>query len=505
MKEDNYNTITNNDKEQFETNVSCLEITEQTRLTIDDILDSIGYTKYHIMMIVIIGLSLLSDGVEIYLIYLVSPILKEKYQLTENITSLITSALFMGIAIGSISSGIIIQKYQRRRTFLCFLSIISVFGTLCVVIENIWWFLVCRLLIGVSVGVLFNFPNALREILPKKYRDFLMGSIYIYVKLGIIFFVFIFFLFSHHPKENLNYIIIFSSIPMYFCLILAYFFYRESPRILFTKGEFEKGWTELTEIAQGSTFQLNDKHKYALLKSINEGKNDLHLNENSNFFQILASLFSARNIRLFSLLALIWISNVLIIFTNYNSLPKILIITTPGNTSNLPHQQNNFSLNDSNKIMKDLFIANLIPIPGEILAGVLTSMPLFGRKNTIILGFFIGCVSSVLMFSNQNNLSFYSSLISLSNILSFNIAKLYTVEAFYTNERDIAYGFINFSSRVASVFVPYIVNIALAFTTFGPCYFIAVICLFGIFASYLLPFDTFNKPLDNDDTVNSKK
>jgi MFS family permease len=531
---------------------------EKNYLTIDEVLDNIGYTKYHIMMIAMVGLSLASDGVELYLIYLIAPVLKRIYHLQESQVSIIVSSLFLGIAIGAISSGIFIKQHGRRGVMLFFLTVISIFGTLCVVINNIYWFLFCRFIIGISIGVLFNLTNALCEILPKKYRDFLMGSIYFYVKLGIVYFVLIFLIctLNTDPIYNYKLIIILSSIPMYVCLFLSYFYYEESPRILlWTHRNYQEAFRVIEKIAEGSDYTLSEKDKLGLINEVNKKKHKKL--DDDNPICILKSLFKKKYIYLFTIVTLIWMANALILFTNLHTLPVMLTkiehknqlndsinnitkfkkaflkksnftSTLEGNhsieldmnfnsTDGSQNKNRNLTISDllaiqekkeRNEKIQKILIANLIPLPAEFLAGVLTSSPILGRKYTMSIGFIFEMIFALLMIVHPSYLYVYSSMIVFFNVLSFNICKLYTTEAFHTDVRDVAYGFSNFCSRIAVVFIPYISSFTYLYSDFGPCYFMAIVGGSGFLLSFFLPFDTHNRPLDLEekkDNLNKSK
>lgn len=527
---------------------------ETNYLTIDEVLDRIGYTKYHIIMIAIVGLSLASDGVELYLIYLIAPVLKRIYHLQDNQVSIIVSSLFLGIAIGAISSGIFIKQHGRRGVMLFFLTVISIFGTLCIVINNIYWFLFCRFIIGISIGVLFNLTNALCEILPKNYRDFIMGSIYFYVKLGIVYFVLIFLICTLNcdPIYNYKLIILFSSLPMYICLILSYFYYEESPRILlWTHRNYQEAFRVIEKIIEGSDYILSEKDKLGLINEVNKKK--LKKSDDDNPITILKSLFKKKYISLFTIVTFIWVANALILFTNLHNLPIILTKIKDTNllnnfknsskinkaylkklsiskesdsikknitfnsTNRYKHSTHNLTIsdilskqekNERNEKIEKILIANIIPLPAEFLSGILTASPIFGRKYTMSIGFFFEIIFALLMIVDSNYIYVYSSMIVFFNVLSFNICKLYTTEAFHTDIRDIAYGFSNFCSRIAVVLIPYISGFSYKYSDLGPCYFMAIIGGFGLLLSLILPFDTHNRPLDLEekkDNINKSK
>ena len=189
--------------EEVEIETENKQLIEKPKITLNEFIDENGYTVYHYIMILITGLSLASDGIEIFLIYLISPLLKRLYNLSNHQVSIITSSLFLGIAIGSILSSLTIQHFGRRNPLVINMFLIALFGTVCILFDDILWFTICRLIIGISIGFLFNLPNALCEILPKHNRDFLLGSIYIYIKIQYIFVqLFISFSYSDNSKSG---------------------------------------------------------------------------------------------------------------------------------------------------------------------------------------------------------------------------------------------------------------------------------------------------------------
>ena len=420
--------------------------------TIDDLLDRIGFNKYHVIMTTIVSLSLISDGAEIYLIYLISPIFKEIYHIDDNVSSIIFSAFSLGAAIGSILSSVTIKLYGRRIPLLISLCFISFFGSICIVVNNIYFFIFCRFIIGICVGILFNFPNALCEILPSNYRDFIMGSIYFFVKLGIVYFTTVYYVVSSYtdPKESYKLILWINNIPMYLALILGLFFYDESPRLLLCNNKIDEAFVILGKIAGKYSITNHEKE--------NVIKNTIPPNQ-TDIFTYLKQLISKKYIRIFILITFLLTINLYIIFTNNYSLPLILKDLNKVNTNNefnTTYINNTISNEIKNKQndhenVEKILISQIIPLPAEIVAGLMTSMALFGRINTIIIGFLAEFVFSYFMILYPNSLYIYSSLITFFNVLSFNITRLYTCEVFKTNIRDTAIGISSFISKILSI------------------------------------------------------
>ena len=109
-------------------------------------MNKIGFNKQHLIIYLIVILSLFSDGVELYLIYLIAPVLSYINNYSENFISTITSILFLGMAIGCISSGLISKYLGRNNGILLFMFLITFFGTFCVAINNVYWFFLSYLL-----------------------------------------------------------------------------------------------------------------------------------------------------------------------------------------------------------------------------------------------------------------------------------------------------------------------------------------------------------------------
>lgn len=211
----------------------------------------------------IVILSLISDGVELYLIYLIAPVLSYINNYSEDFLSIITSVLFLGMAVGSLSSGLISKYLGRNNGILFFMVLISFFGTFCVSINNMYWFFVCRFIVGVSIGYLFNIVNTFTEILPIKYRDFVIGSVFFAIKLGTIYFIGVYYIFSEYFNvvEQYKNIVLISSLPMGICFIFAALYLDESPRILLWDCKYEEGFAVLDRLNAGSNYDFNDEEK----------------------------------------------------------------------------------------------------------------------------------------------------------------------------------------------------------------------------------------------------
>ena len=273
--------------------------------------------------------------------------------------------------------------------------------------------------------------------------------------------------------------------PNLVCFILILFWYNESPRILFWNDEIDQGFIELEKIASYNKIFITEEEK--------KGIKDLILKENkilnsANPCESIGFMLSSPLTNITILVMFLWFLNSAIVYMNHYSFPLIIERL---NTIML-------STEKKHKLIVELIYANLIPIPAIILTGLTTSTSLFGRKNTITLGFFFQIIPSAIMCFESNYLFFYSSLITFFNVFSWGITKLYTLEVYHTRLRDSAYGFGNAMSRIAGFLVPFISEGGFyVMGTFGPVYIICALSLISLILTLFLPYETYGKPLDD--------
>jgi MFS family permease len=484
MKEtNNYQTIDTKD----------IDSVDEIKFSLDDILDRIGLTKFHYIMILIVGLSLIADGVEMYLIYILGPVLKEAFQVTDTHISAIVSSLFIGMSVGSLFSGLIVKKFERRNPLIVFLVIISTFGTICIIIDNIYWFMFCRFVIGLSIGILFSFTNALCEILPRKSRDFIMGSIYIYVKVGVVYWIIVYFIITQFYKavDSYKLIILVSCVPMYIVTIMAIFCFRESPRILLWNNKQEAAFQQISEIAEGSSYALTDEDKAKLIQDIEEQKRHQEGHHDSTL-SFIKSLFSRKLVKITLLCSALWLFNSFLIFGNSFALPLIL----KRQDAEIYIESEDHLQQVNNVFLYKMLVSALVPVPAELLAGYLTSHHFFARIYTILIGFAFQMLFAFLMVFDLPRVYIYSSFVTFFNVLSFNITKLYTTEVYNTCMRDSGYGFSNFIARVGAICIPFLIEFSLKQSLMGPGILLMVFAAIGIILTLCLPYETYGKKLD---------
>jgi len=482
------NNPNNDPDEEKELNSEFIEIDNiKPKITIDLIIDKIGYNYYHFIFIAIVGLAIMSEGIEIYITYIIAPILQEKNNVSSYLMSFATSCVFIGFFFGSFFSGLITRTFERKYPLTMSLGILSLFNLLCVAWDNLYWFCFCRLIIGFNVGFVLNLLTALSEILPKHFRDFIIGSIFIFWKIGTMYFVSLsYFMLDENNHDQWKLVIILAGIPVYSALILALIFYDESPRLLFANGKINEGFNALKRLAKKSNIDISDEDRDYIIKQLKENIYERH----PTYLELAKAAFSY--VRLSTLLFFIWIFIGLVDYTSTNALPVFISKTEIGSKGDPFKKLSHDSL-------KHILYINIGPIFIEPIIGLITSFPFFGRKNTIIFGLSITGIFAFIQIFVLDHYFIMSAIILMGYPFATNIIKLYNIEAYPTSLRDFSFGLFQSTSRLTNIFIPFMVNYFFSQSLYAASIAIVIYSVIGLVLTIALPYDTYGISLDIED------
>ncbi|TNM91949.1 hypothetical protein fugu_018961 [Takifugu bimaculatus] len=121
-------------------------------LTVDDVLEYIGFGKFHWRISFINGLAWVADAMEIIIMTILSPQLRCEWRLESYQVAVMSSVVFLAMGIGSPIWGIFCDKYGRRNGLaICACSILY-FGLLSAFAPRYSWFVFLRFLVGFGIG-----------------------------------------------------------------------------------------------------------------------------------------------------------------------------------------------------------------------------------------------------------------------------------------------------------------------------------------------------------------
>ena len=283
----------NNDNKSRRTQTT---MTSVKTVSIDDIIDELGMHQYNIWMLILVGFSLVSYGIHQFTIYLLIPVFKDEFGVTIIMNSILVSASIFGLSIGSLAGGWLSTKYGEKYPFLIANGVTAVISALFVTIDNFYWWLFCRIVIGMALGVTINYTSNMFENLPQKYRGSMSTFIFLFQDLGVVVYPLIFYLFTlgAPEKDTWKNCVLVSTVPMWTLFILNIFFFEESPRKLLWNQRFEDLFKNIDKYAGEENFLSNEKKEYLINQVQRKMEKEARkkLTKNTGFFQRLSNAFA---------------------------------------------------------------------------------------------------------------------------------------------------------------------------------------------------------------------
>ncbi|XP_029959464.1 synaptic vesicle glycoprotein 2A [Salarias fasciatus] len=116
------------------------------------ILQECGHGKFQWTLYFVLGLALMADGVEIFVVGFVLPSAEKDMCLSEPNKGMLGLIVYLGMMVGAFVWGGLADRIGRRQTLLISLSINSVFAFFSSFVQGYVSFLFCRLASGVGIG-----------------------------------------------------------------------------------------------------------------------------------------------------------------------------------------------------------------------------------------------------------------------------------------------------------------------------------------------------------------
>jgi MFS family permease len=461
---------------------------------LDLYLDRLGYTPFQIIMILIVCMIFFVDGCEMIIINLLLQSLQKEWGLNTLKRSLLSSAVFFGFFMGSFVSGYLTNKYGRKNPTVTGVITIWLFtscSALCTCFSQLF---TLRILVGVGIGIVVPAATSLiTEIIPTKYRSFVLNILWILYPLGIIYICYIsmFFIQNHEDLEwrKICFVNSYTSI----IVIFIAFGLNESPRYLLLKQQYEQAFEILDKIGKSGGIILSKEEKEEMIKQNEEKLSQL---EGVKTDFNVKGFFEKKYITVSLLLAYLWFISSFISYGLLYILPKIF---------------DNMSKHDKMDSLKHMISAMFILFFCPLFRGIISELKFVGRKNAMIVGFVGSVISGFACILYVNHLSTFSGFLKFFINTSLGIVSVYTSEVYPTSLRAIALGFGNSLTRLGGILTPFICELVESIFAGAPFYMFIISSITGVIACLLLPFETMGMALDslekcqNEEEVQQKK
>lgn len=148
-------------------------------------LDETKFTLFQKAMIFIAAIAVLLDGFDSQLMSYVAPVLKNEWNLKNSDLSPAMLASVIGMAFGSAISGVLADKYGRKKILLLSLSFVGFFTCMVGTQHQITGIVIFRFIAGLGIGGALPIATTIAaEFSPLRYRTMVITSTIVCVPLG---------------------------------------------------------------------------------------------------------------------------------------------------------------------------------------------------------------------------------------------------------------------------------------------------------------------------------
>ncbi|MDD5086027.1 MAG: sugar porter family MFS transporter [Candidatus Omnitrophica bacterium] len=172
--------------------------------------------------------------------------IKDQFHLSPFAEELVVSAVLLGAVIGAASSGTVSDRLGRRKSIIITALLFTLGATGCAVAPNVWILIICRLVIGIAIGVAsYVAPLYISEIAPPKTRGALVSLNQLMITCGIVVSYLVDYALA--GDEQWRWMFGLGAVPAA-VLIIGMISLPESPRWLMSRNFTEKARAVLSRI-----------------------------------------------------------------------------------------------------------------------------------------------------------------------------------------------------------------------------------------------------------------
>ncbi|XP_054630710.1 synaptic vesicle glycoprotein 2Ca [Dunckerocampus dactyliophorus] len=231
------------------------ELAQQYELIIQEC----GHGRFQWQLFLVLGLALMSDGVEVFVVGFVLPSAETDMCVPNSSSGWLGSIVYLGMMLGAFFWGGMSDKVGRRQCLLICMSTNGFFAFLSSFVQGYGFFLVCRLAAGFGIGgavpIVFSF---FAEVLSREKRGehlswlcmfWMIGEIYASAMAWAIIphYGWSFSMGSAYQFHSWRVFVVVCALPCV-CAVVALTFMPESPRFYLEVGKHDEAWMILKQI-----------------------------------------------------------------------------------------------------------------------------------------------------------------------------------------------------------------------------------------------------------------
>ncbi|XP_053128488.1 synaptic vesicle glycoprotein 2B isoform X1 [Hemicordylus capensis] len=236
-----------------------MEDEEQLAHQYESIIEECGHGRFQWMLFIVLGLALMADGVEVFVVGFVLPSAEKDMCLSSSKKGMLGLIVYLGMMVGAVLWGGLADKLGRKSCLILCLSINSTFAFLSSFVQGYGFFLFCRLISGFGIGgslpIVFAYFS---EFLSREKRGehlswlcmfWMIGGLYASVMAWSIIphYGWGFSMGTSYHFHSWRVFVVVCSLPCIASLV-ALKFMPESPRFLLEIGKHDEAWMILKQI-----------------------------------------------------------------------------------------------------------------------------------------------------------------------------------------------------------------------------------------------------------------
>ncbi|KAM4675093.1 synaptic vesicle glycoprotein 2B [Discoglossus pictus] len=251
--------IKNEFKDQADLMAERMEDEEQLAYQYENIIQECGHGRFQWTLFFVLGLALMADGVEVFVVGFVLPSAEKDMCLSRSNKGMLGLIVYLGMMVGAFVWGGLADKLGRKKCLMMSLAINAAFSFMSSFVQGYGFFLFCRLISGCGIGgslpIVFAYFS---EFLAREKRGehlswlcmfWMIGGIYASAMAWSIIphYGWGFSMGTHYHFHSWRVYVVICVLP---CIasIVALKFMPESPRFLLELGKHDEAWMILKKI-----------------------------------------------------------------------------------------------------------------------------------------------------------------------------------------------------------------------------------------------------------------
>lgn len=434
------------------------------------------------------------------------PSLSAEFDISEKDVRYTTSALFFGLAVGSVAWGVGSDYVGRRFPFNATLLIASIFGIISAYAQTWGWVCFFFAAMGSGVGGSLPVDGALfMEFLPDASSSLLtLLSVWWPIGQLVSSLAAWYFVALWPVNQGWRYLMVTIGIVTFAMFVVRFFVFRlfESPKYLLNRGRQDEAVAVIHGIAykNGTRTWLTSE-----IMDLVAGE-DIHMpsdHVSGRYFSALTKKFANSKFKdLFKTRAL-GLSTILIWwawatigmgYPLFNAfLPQYFARYTEGGSG---IQSETSSI--SGETYRNYAITSICGVPGSILAAWLVDQDsrFFGRKGTLASSTLVSAIflfAFVVWGTSSTTQLIFSCIGAFSQNIMYGVIYAYTPEIFPTPVRGAGTGTASFLNRVTGLFAPILAATVPGDAAATPIYMSAVLIFLAFIGICYIPIETRGK------------